>query len=358
MKGKAILAALALAAAAGMNADAQTLARDGVEVSPEVYSFGEQDALVEMLSGQFVLRNTGKDELRLEDVVPGCHCTKVEWSREPVAPGDSCVIAFVYHKDMVTKSFRKDIKVMTNRSDEPLTLKISGVFVESEESMAQKYPYAHGVLGLESEVVTLGNVYKGDTTTEIIKVANRSTEMVRLAVGECSEGVSANMVKETVLPLDEGFLRVQVEAGENWGWNEYSVTPTVDGKAVEPIRVRALTVPDFRDADRKTKDEGPYPLFQRSTVKLEVESGKPQGTAWLGLENLGKGTLEVLSAQIPDGHFKVDCPGRVAANQNTVLKISLDASGLAPGKYITKMYMVSNSPEAPVSKVDVVYVVK
>ena len=115
MNGKAIwwrsaAVSLALAAAAYINGQAQTtLVRDGVEVSPGAYDFGVVDGGVEILCGKFVLRNSGADSLRLVDVVPGCHCTRVTWSREAVASGDSCEIAFEYHLDKYTTSIRKNI---------------------------------------------------------------------------------------------------------------------------------------------------------------------------------------------------------------------------------------------------------
>lgn len=363
MKGNAIWkrragVAAALAATAWSCCAAQTLIRDGMEVSPEVYSFGEQDGRVEVLRGEFVLRNVGDDPLRVEEVVPGCHCVSVEWSRESVARGDSCVIAFAYHKDMYTKSFRKDIRVMTSRSGEPLTLTLCGEFVENEASLAQKYPYAHGPLGLEEETVSLGKIYAGGTKTEIIKLVNRGTEDVEVEIGECPEGVSAVMAERTVYGLGEGFLRVKVRGGKDWGWNEFSVRPVVNGEAVEPIRFRAMTVPDFRNADAKMQNEGPYPLLHSSTVYLEAGRGKKDVCAALEFENAGGRTMEVLSVQILDGRFSLEWPKRVEPGEAGKVSISLDASGLAPGRYSAKLYMVTDSPAAPVSEADVVYIIR
>lgn len=362
MNGKAILrsavVSLALAAAACINGQAQTLVRDGVEVSPGAYDFGEVDGGVEILYGKFVLRNCGADSLRLEDVVPGCHCTKVTWSREAVASGESCEIAFEYHLDKYTTSIRKDIKVMTSRSEEPLTLNIYGTVVESEESLAQKYPYMHGVLGMEEETVKLGKVYRGEAKSDIVKLVNRSGETVNVEVGECSPGLGAKMVKTTVYSQGEGFLRVSLESGEEWGWHEYSVTPVVNGEAVEPIRLTALTVPDFRKADSKQRNEGPYPLVRSSSVRVETSRGQKSTSVEVKLENIGKETLEVLSARIPEKCFKVDFPGRVAANSSSSLRITLDASGLSRGEYSTTLYLVTNSAAACVCEVKVRYVVR
>lgn len=354
MRGAAVT--LGLAAAAYINGQAQTLVRDGVEVRPRVYSFGEVDGSTDILHGRFVVRNTGADSLRLEDVVPECHCTKVEWSRDAVASGDSCVIAFEYHLDKYTTDINKDIKVMTSRSGEPLTLKIGGRVVESEASLTMKYPYSHGVLGMEKEVVALGNVCPGEEKVDIIKVMNRSGEDVSLEIGECSEGVSAEVMKrKTVYSMEEGFIRVRVVPSQKWGWNEYIVTPVVNGEAVEPIRISALTVPSF--SEEESRGSGPYPLVKSRAIRMSVVRGRSASVS-VGLENAGKGTLEVLSADIPEKCFKVEYPGRVASNSPSSLRITLNASGLAAGSYKTKLYLVSNSAEAPVCKVEVSYEVR
>lgn len=354
---RSALVAAGLAAAACRLALAQTPVHRGVEVSPEVYNFGNVDGGVEILRGEFVLRNCGPDEFRITDVVPGCHCTRVEWSDAAVTPGDSSVVAFEYHIEEYTKSFRKVINVMTDRSDEPLKLMICGNVVESEASIAKKFPFSHGALGLEREVVSLGKVYKGETGVEIVKIANRSAETVKVGVAECSEGISAEMMATEIYPFGEGYLRVHAEAGEKWGWKEYSVTPTVNGEAVEPIRMRALTVPDFRGADAKTMDEGPYPLPAKSDVRLEAPRVLRVVNTRVALENIGKEPLEILSAEFLNGHLKVHSPGRVAANSVSTLEIVLDAREMEPGTYEEKLYLVTNSPAVPVCEINVTCVV-
>ncbi len=351
--------ALGAAAAEQSSCGTQVLVRDGVEVSPQVYSFGEQDGRVEVLRGEFVLRNVGEHAMRVEEVVPGCHCIRVEWDRGEIAPGRSCTIAFAYHKDMYTKSFRKEIRVMTSRSEEPLTLTVSGEFVENEASLAQKYPYAHGVLGLGEETVSLGKIYAGETKTEIIKIVNRGREDVEVEMEECPEGVSAAMTTRRIPSLGEGFLRVKVRAARGvWGWSCFSLTPAVNGEAVEPIRFRMMTVPDWRNADSKTVNEGPYPLLRSRAVYLETGRGQKSSGAALEFENAGERTLEVLNAQILDERFTLEYPQRVAPGEAAQVSIRLDASGLEPGKYSAKLYLVTNSPAAPVSEADIIYIIR
>ena len=353
-KIKAVMVSLALAVAATDMATAQTDGPSGVEISPAAYDFGDVDGGVRSLRGEFVLRNCGTDVLRITDVKPACPCTEVEWTDEAVEPGDSCKICFIYNREPYVESFLKEIRVVTSRGSEPTVLKFGGRFTESETSIRANYPYAHGVLGLESEPVAMGKVYEGENAIQVVRVANLSTDAIEVGISECPEGVSAEMMSGSIAPLETGFLRIKVEKAP-LGWSEFEVVPTVDGESVEGIRVQLLTVPDFRNADEQRQREGPYPLLDSRRVVLQVSDG--QANTKLKMQNLSDEEMTVYSAKIPNPRFSVDFPGRVAANATVFLTLSLDASGLEPGEYYEKLYLVTDSPAAPLTEIDVVYII-
>ena len=48
------------------------------------------------VSGEFEVKNISSENLIILDVRSGCHCTTVEWTREPIAPGKTGVIKAIY----------------------------------------------------------------------------------------------------------------------------------------------------------------------------------------------------------------------------------------------------------------------
>lgn len=48
------------------------------------------------VSGEFEVKNISSENLIILDVRSGCHCTVVEWTREPIQPGKSGVIKATY----------------------------------------------------------------------------------------------------------------------------------------------------------------------------------------------------------------------------------------------------------------------
>ena len=73
----------------------------------------------------FVLTNTGKGLLVVHDVVTSCGCTKVEYSKQPVRPGETLELKVIYEAED-TGHFNKSIKVYCNVENSPLRLKVRG----------------------------------------------------------------------------------------------------------------------------------------------------------------------------------------------------------------------------------------
>ena len=77
----------------------------------------------------FTLTNTGDTPLLIMDVKTSCGCTVAQATKEPILPGESTSITTTYNAKK-KGHFNKPIKVMTNRSDKPIVLKIKGEVVE------------------------------------------------------------------------------------------------------------------------------------------------------------------------------------------------------------------------------------
>ena len=73
----------------------------------------------------FVLTNTGKGLLVIQDIVTSCGCTKVEYSKEPVRPGETLEVKVIYEAEKAGY-FRKIVTVYSNAEDSPLRLTVKG----------------------------------------------------------------------------------------------------------------------------------------------------------------------------------------------------------------------------------------
>ena len=73
----------------------------------------------------FKLVNTGNKPLVIYDVTTSCGCTKAEYSKEPVRPGDALDLKVIYNAEDKGR-FRKNLRVYCNAEEAPLKLAIMG----------------------------------------------------------------------------------------------------------------------------------------------------------------------------------------------------------------------------------------
>lgn len=73
----------------------------------------------------FALTNTGSRPLIIENINTSCGCTSVEYSKEPVRPGDSVNLNVTYKADH-PEYFDKTITVYCNSESSPIILRITG----------------------------------------------------------------------------------------------------------------------------------------------------------------------------------------------------------------------------------------
>jgi hypothetical protein len=67
-----------------------------IQLSETTYNFGKI-AQGKPVTHNFVITNTGKEPMKLDNVQASCGCTTPEWSREAIAPGKSTTIKVGYN---------------------------------------------------------------------------------------------------------------------------------------------------------------------------------------------------------------------------------------------------------------------
>lgn len=73
----------------------------------------------------FRYTNTGNTPLLIHGVHPSCGCTSVEWSKHPVAPGESGEIKAIFRPNSLG-AFLKTIEVICNIPESSVRLKLKG----------------------------------------------------------------------------------------------------------------------------------------------------------------------------------------------------------------------------------------
>lgn len=95
-----------------------------------VHDFGEithEDGAQEC---SFKYRNQTDTTILIYDVKVFCNCTKVEWPRKPIKPGDEGEIKVRYDNEGKPHHFDKGVSVYTSTGKRPVLLRIKGTVTE------------------------------------------------------------------------------------------------------------------------------------------------------------------------------------------------------------------------------------
>lgn len=95
-----------------------------VSINSTVIDFGSFPK-EEKQERSFILTNTGNGLLVIRDIVTSCGCTKVEYSKEPVRPGETLEVKVIYEAEQA-EHFNKTVTVYYNSKNSPLRLTVKG----------------------------------------------------------------------------------------------------------------------------------------------------------------------------------------------------------------------------------------
>ena len=108
----------------GVKADKPQAIQTEVSFDKKEIDFGAFP-MNEVKEGKFLLTNTGQNLLVIHDVVTSCGCTKVEYNKPPVRPGETTELTVRYEADE-TGHFNKAITIYSNAVGSPHKLRVRG----------------------------------------------------------------------------------------------------------------------------------------------------------------------------------------------------------------------------------------
>ena len=97
------------------------------------HDFGYINETAGPVKCEFKFTNTGNKPLLIIDAVPSCGCTRPEYPKRPIAPGDTGIIKVEYQPRGRTGAFKKDIRVNTNGKEKKVILYIIGVTIPGKK---------------------------------------------------------------------------------------------------------------------------------------------------------------------------------------------------------------------------------
>ena len=169
------------------------------------YDFGVMKESAGRQTGFARFINEGPDTTFIAYVRPSCGCTDADWTREPLAPGDTASVSFTYNPVGRPGMFEKTVKVYVGPEKERHVIRIRGTVVGTPETLALHYPIDCGSLRLSQRLFDLGDVRLGTGRHVFLQMVNVTMDSITPS-WENPKGLSVDVTPRTLGPGDTATM--------------------------------------------------------------------------------------------------------------------------------------------------------
>jgi hypothetical protein len=167
----------------------------------------------------FEFVNQGKTPLIINQIKTSCGCVEAEWPKEPILPGKKGVVKVSFDPKGQSGSFSRAIVVHSNADTPMVTLVVNGVVIPVMQ-MAEVYKYVIGKIKLESIYVSFGEIFKGQTEKQTVRVMNTSDSIpAQLTFRKLPAYIKVRFVPEVLEPGSEGVIEMEFSSNLVNSWD-------------------------------------------------------------------------------------------------------------------------------------------
>lgn len=313
-------------------------------------AFHEDEGTVEC---EFHYVNTGDEPLSITAARTSCGCTLPHYTRLPVQPGDTAVVAVSYDPTGRPGRFSKNVYIEMNLPEPRTTLTITGVVIGAPTTLSQRYPaeLAPGLRAARGAVMA-GEVARGRMKSVFLEVYNATTDTVRPQIASKPAFVDATWMPEAIAPGEQSSLVCHVRTADCNHWGLVTDSLTIAGEGVASPVVLPLTVIVSEDFSRLTPEQmAKAPVADPADERLdfgELQAGATPAEMQTRIYNRGRTPLEIRRVYCDDPGVEAAIErNRIKPGKSAVLTVRVDPGHL-PGRLLnSKVMLICNDPTRP-----------
>ncbi|MCI6523605.1 MAG: DUF1573 domain-containing protein [Paludibacteraceae bacterium] len=332
------------------------------------YNFGTIAEADGLASHVFTIQNTGDAPLVITRVTASCGCTRPEWSKAPIAPGQTSQIKVSYDPKGRPGPFYKTVSIYSNGKKGCYNLAIKGTVTPKPAKPVYVYPYAIGPLKLHTKQVLFSSIRQDETLGEKIQVKNESDSPVQIRLGKVPHYLLVQAAPETLASGEEGVITLLFDAKavkrKGRATSEIPVTLAIPGKKEEiegEIHVAANLIDNFSKLSASEKAQAPVAQLSGTLLEFGQLPDKQRGIPLIGgkvvgtfeITNTGKTPLQIYSVTCDDE--RIDISGgkkELKPGATATYKVALHPKTVKT-KLETLINVVCNDPNGPIRLIKV-----
>lgn len=329
-----------------------------IEWLQKEYDFGLMKEAAGPAKGKVQFINRGKEEVIISGARPSCGCTSVEYPEEPIAPGDTAVISFIYDPTGRPGKFDKSIRVFIGEHD-TYRIGIKGNVLGTPESLDQFYPFSAGALRVSMKDMAGGEMRHGVARNYFINAYNQSTDSINPSIDPKNKALKAEISQKRLGPGDVASISLYFNSAEveNIGDIEIPIVLSDGKEDTEPLTVtfKANVTPDFSRLTPEQVDNGPrcYLLSERADVGIVTDNDSR--TLSFSIQNQGKTKMNIIKIAPPSKALTVKKkPTVIKPGKDGEAVISINPAMIEKGAFNLSVRVLSDDPLHPIRVLHVV----
>ena len=319
-----------------------------------IHDFGAFREEMGAASCTFLAVNTGDEPVAVIDARANCGCTRPEYNREPVAPGDTLRVSVAYDPTGRPGRFRKQVKVTTGAGSK--VLNITGTVIGSSNTLRSRFPIEAGRARISNDVTPFGETVKGRVLAAAVNIYNPSGDTIVPAVVEKPDFLNVMFRPEVIPPGEQATLSLTAytDRAEGWGVIEDSFRLVADSKGGDSgveIHTVMIVNEDFSKLTEKERAQAPHAAVSEQSVDFgTVASSSDKVRRKFTITNTGKSPLLIRRVYTPENALEVKCsaskvkPGRTAEVTVTFDPSRLSRSDINRGLFNARITLITNDP--------------
>lgn len=332
------------------------------------FNFGAFREEVGPVTCTFKAVNTGSEDISVISAVANCGCTRPEFPRQPIAPGDTLDVSVTYDPSGRPGRFRKQVKVRTNAGESVLS--ITGTVIGASNTLRSRYPETAGSIRFSNSISPFGETTKGHVLASAINIYNPTADTIVPRTADMPPYINVLIRPEAIPPGEQGTISMTAytDRTEGWGLIEDSFTLIPDSRHPDSTaRIQTVMIVN-EDFSKLTPDQ----LAKAPTAKLSettLDFGTADASAGtltkeLTVTNNGRSPLLIRNVATPDEAISLRVssdkvkPGKTARITVTVNPARLEPLPSGETVINSRITLITNAPASPSQIIRVVGIIK
>ncbi len=205
--------------------------------------------------------NVGDTPVMINRVRPSCGCTTADYTRDPIAPGDTAFVSVAYNPIGRPGRFHKTVKIYSGEENALTTIDLVGAVIGTPETLHSSYPIVAGPSRLSENKVDLGKVRFGTSRHYFLTIYNQTPQGITPHWINDNKEIDVDLAEKTIAPGDFSTMSIYLNsrAQNELGEKKYKIIFYPDQGQQDPIEINVFAdiEPDLSGLTKEQIDNAP-----------------------------------------------------------------------------------------------------